>query len=416
MAAESRSNSSRMAAGTRSNSIRAEIEKLRRNIQDLRKTKQNGGMEVVGAQGRGSGLAPNRIKMRRELNGHFGKVFAVDWSGDGKEVLSASQDGKLILWDAQTVNKIMSVPLRSSWVMTCSYEQTNAYGGRHAACGGLDNICSIYSLKEKEPEKSKRPVQTLVGHDGYIACNKFLDARTVLTASGDNTICKWDTESGKMVMSFRGHSADVLSISTNPKNVFVFISGSCDFSAKLWDIREKNGKCVQNFERCHDEDINAVSFFPSGEAFATGSDDCKARVFELRCRSEVAAMGGALASPIHSIGFSKSGRLLFAGYDDNKCRGWDVLKPSQPYCMLANHDNRVSCLSVNPSGDALVTGSWDSSVRIVSYPNPNPNPNRGSLVACSPIFPPFSSFFTHLTFPPKNDYANSGVKNNVKDD
>lgn len=378
-----------MDSSGRVQAVRTEIEKLKRAIQDLRKTKQNGGLELVGKGETLKSSLSSRIKMRRELNGHFGKVFAVDWSGDGREVLSASQDGKMILWDASSVNKIMSVPLRSSWVMTCSYEQTNAYGGRHAACGGLDNICSIYSLKEKEPEKSKKPVQTLVGHDGYIACNKFLDARTVLTASGDDTICKWDTESGKMVTSFRGHTADVLSIATNPKNVFVFASGSCDYSAKLWDIRVE--KPVQSFDRCHDLDINAVSFFPSGEAFATGSDDGRARIFELRCRSEVAVMGGLgpEPSPIHAVGFSRSGRLLFAGHDDSKCRGWDVLKPSQPLCMLSDHDNRVACLGVSPSGDCIATGSWDSSVRIVSSP---------MHVSPLPRLPPFYSFLSLLIF------------------
>jgi len=341
--------------------LRSEIDRARKAISDLRRSKQTGGLESVG---KGDALrVPSgnlRIKVRRELNGHFGKIYAVDWSGDGREVLSAAQDGKMILWDGISSHKIMSVPLRSSWVMACSYEQTNANGSRHAACGGLDNVCSIYALKEKEPEKSKKPVQTLVGHEGYISCTKFIDARTVLTASGDHTICKWDTESGKMITTFRGHDADVLSLSNNPKNVFTFISGSCDFTAKLWDIRVD--KAVQSFDKCHTEDINAVSFFPSGDAFGTGSDDNHVRIFELRCRNEVANMPGS--SKVHSLGFSKSGRILFAGYDDAKCRGWDILKSAQPFCTLTDHESRISCLSVNPSGDALVTGSWDSTSRI----------------------------------------------------
>lgn len=56
------------------------------------------------------------------------------------------QDGKLIVWDAYTTNKIHAIPLRSSWVMTCAYAPTGSY----VACGGLDNLCSIYSLKTRE--------------------------------------------------------------------------------------------------------------------------------------------------------------------------------------------------------------------------------------------------------------------------
>jgi guanine nucleotide-binding protein G(I)/G(S)/G(T) subunit beta-1 len=348
--------------------IKGEIDKVKKAIQELRKSKQNGGLSTLGArsdvtlQVNGS----TRIKMRRDLNGHFGKVYSVDWSGDGKDVLSAAQDGKLILWDALSSHKLLSVPLRSTWVMTCSYEQTNANGSRLVACGGLDNVCSLYSLKDREnSERTRKPLQTLVGHDGYIASTKFIDARTVLTASGDHTVCKWDTESGKMITTFQGHEADVLSLSTNPKNVFTFISGSCDFTAKLWDIRVN--KSVQSFEKCHTEDINAVSFFPSGDAFATGSDDGQVRIFELRCRNEVALMGVGspqITSHVHAVGFSKSGRILFAGYDDSKCRGWDILKSAQPFCVLSDHETRVSSLAVNPSGDSLVTGSWDSTLKV----------------------------------------------------
>ena len=34
----------------------------------------------------------------------------------------------------------------------------------------------------------------------------------------------------------------------------------------------RTGQCVQSFEG-HESDINAVRFFPSGDAFATASDD-----------------------------------------------------------------------------------------------------------------------------------------------
>ena len=60
--------------------------------------------------------------------------------------VSSFQDGKLIVWDAYTTNKIHAIPLRSSWVMTCAY----APSGSFVACGGLDNLCSIYSLKTRE--------------------------------------------------------------------------------------------------------------------------------------------------------------------------------------------------------------------------------------------------------------------------
>lgn len=56
--------------------------------------------------------------------------------------------------------QVHAIPLRSSWVMTCAY----APSGNYVACGGLDNICSIYSLKTREG--NVRVSRELAGHTG----------------------------------------------------------------------------------------------------------------------------------------------------------------------------------------------------------------------------------------------------------
>ena len=67
--------------------------------------------------------------------------FHAELCCDSRNLVSASQDGKLIVWDGYTTNKVHAIPLRSSWVMTCAY----APSGNYVACGGLDNICSVSS-------------------------------------------------------------------------------------------------------------------------------------------------------------------------------------------------------------------------------------------------------------------------------
>lgn len=59
-----------------------------------------------------------------------------------------------------------AIPLRSSWVMTCAY----APSGNYVACGGLDNICSIYNLKTREG--NVRVSRELPGHTGQL-CSCF---------------------------------------------------------------------------------------------------------------------------------------------------------------------------------------------------------------------------------------------------
>ena len=65
--------------------------------------------------------------------------------------------------------------------MTCAY----APSGSYVACGGLDNICSIYSLKTREG--NVRVSRELPGHTGYLSCCRFLDDNQIVTSSGDMT-------------------------------------------------------------------------------------------------------------------------------------------------------------------------------------------------------------------------------------
>lgn len=180
------------------------------------------------------------------------------------------------------------------------------------------------------------------------------------------------------------------SLSLGP-NQNVFVSGACDTTAKVWDIR--TGKAVQTFTG-HESDINAVScvdlslpvvltlpartletdpstclalscsFFPNGDAFATGSDDASCRLFDLRADRELNQYThDNVLCGITSVGFSVSGRILFAGYDDFNCNVWDTLK-GERVGVLAGHENRVSCLGVSADGMALCTGSWDSMLKV----------------------------------------------------
>ena len=219
------------------------------------------------------------MKPRKVLKGHLAKIYAMHWSTDRRHLVSASQDGKLIIWDAYTTNKVHAIPLRSSWVMTCAY----APSGNYVACGGLDNICSVYNLS-RAAEGPTRVARELSGHSGYLSCCRFINDRRVLSSSGDMTCMLWDVETGSKVTEFADHLGDVMSISINPTNQNVFVSGACDAFAKLWDLR--TGKAVQTFAG-HESDINAVQFFPDGQAFGTGSDDATCRLFDIRADREV---------------------------------------------------------------------------------------------------------------------------------
>ncbi len=220
------------------------------------------------------------MKARRTLKGHLAKIYAMHWSGDKRHLVSASQDGKLLVWDGLSTNKVHAIPLRSSWVMTCAYAPSGTcyhqpthciypgfiwsvreeskspcfirrfifirelkefknwnvsfvffFGfnpfvfcttdrkcvglsllfillGGFVACGGLDNICSVYNLRSRDIPI--RVCRELTAHTGYLSCCRFFNDRDIVTSSGDMLCILWDIEADSKVTEFNDHTGDVM--------------------------------------------------------------------------------------------------------------------------------------------------------------------------------------------------------------
>jgi len=340
---------------------KAACEELRRRIDEHRGGEDDTNYLSAAASGP---PPPINLRQRRILKGHFGKIYALHWAADSKHLVSASQDGKLIIWQGMTTNKVEAIPLRSSWVMTCAYSPS----GKLVACGGLDNLCSVYKLTfAANPNgvsagisEHKGAYRELAQHEGYLSCCRFIDDNEIVTSSGDSTCILWDVETKQAKGTFDSHQGDVMSVSIFDKKG-LFVSGSCDSTAKVYDHRNK--KCVATFPG-HESDINSVQFFPDGKAFATGSDDSSCRFFDVRAIRQLQLYANdSILCGITSVAFSRTGKYLFAGYDDYNCYVWDTVSGTQAQ-QLQGHENRVSCLGVNGSGQALCTGSWDTLLKV----------------------------------------------------
>ncbi|MBN3313381.1 GNB5 protein, partial [Atractosteus spatula] len=338
-------------------SLKNESETLKSKLEEERAKLHD--VELHQVADRVEALGQFVMKTRRTLKGHGNKVLCMDWCKDKRRIVSSSQDGKVIVWDAFTTNKEHAVTMPCTWVMACAY----APSGCAVACGGLDNKCSVYPLTFDKNENMASKKKSVAMHTNYLSACSFTNSdMQILTASGDGTCALWDVESGQLLQSFHGHAADVLCLDLAPSETGnTFVSGGCDKKAMVWDLR--SGQCIQSFET-HESDINSVRYYPSGDAFASGSDDATCRLYDLRADREVAIYSKeSIIFGASSVDFSLSGRLLFAGYNDYTINVWDVLKGTR-VSILFGHENRVSTLRVSPDGTAFCSGSWDHTLRV----------------------------------------------------
>ncbi|XBW35901.1 hypothetical protein QEN19_001476 [Hanseniaspora menglaensis] len=343
------------------------------------------------------------LRYLRTLNGHHNKIADLKWSQDSTTILSASQDGFMILWDASTGLKKNAVLLENQWVLSCAISPNK----KLAASAGLDNHCTIYKI-DKENTLDQRVVAILKGHTGYISECEFISNYQILSASGDMTACKWDIIKGMKLMEYTEHLGDILALSTPKRfensgvdsfNNNVFATAGSDGYLLLWDSRQRNS--AQKF-LIGDTDVGCLQFFSDNNAIAAGSDDGLVRLFDLRADCKIAEYSvmhqlhklkeysnsktklntpqnsyystlesSSLLSKnteydaegVLSMDFSNSGRLLYACYPNYGCVVWDTLK-GEVVGMLQDHSSRINKVKSSNNGFGVMTGSWDNSIKM----------------------------------------------------
>ena len=81
----------------------------------------------------------------------------------------------------------------------------------------------------------------LVGHNGGVLSCEFLNENYLISGGSDASVCVWDIENPHKYLSLHTeHTSDVHSMSVCENDCNIFITGSADLTAKIWDIRVKN--------------------------------------------------------------------------------------------------------------------------------------------------------------------------------
>ncbi|KOB73185.1 Guanine nucleotide-binding protein beta 2 [Operophtera brumata] len=118
------------------------------------------------------------------------------------------------------------------------HEGTGHTAAIRMACGGMDNMCTIYDVNNRDSTGAAKMVRELAGYEGFLSSCR----------------CVWDLEAGKREMEFDAHAGDVVTISLSP-DMKTYVTGSVDKTCKLWDVRDEKAK--QTFFG-HEADVNSV--------------------------------------------------------------------------------------------------------------------------------------------------------------
>ncbi|MGB3652427.1 MAG: AAA-like domain-containing protein [Rivularia sp. (in: cyanobacteria)] len=289
-------------------------------------------------------------KLITELKGHDGGVTTAKFSPDGRHIITASYGKNVRIWDfsgkqvavlkhQETVNKISFSPDGKRIITTSGNPPVMSPDGK-----GIVNISKEKSARIWDLSGNlllKLPHQDRVNSASYSPDGKY-----ILTASHDKTARIWDA-SGKLIRTFR-HSMYVQNAFWSPNGKYILTNSNESF---VWDV---SGKKIAQFKVSDKWATTNAGF----------SADSQRILVSTPMKTYVRDLFGNLIREIQSqkvlngnAEFSPDGKRFFT--TDDTLKVWNLSGR-----LLTEITGDLRSASWSPDGKHIVTVGEDRIVRI----------------------------------------------------
>ena len=177
-------------------------------------------------------------------------ICDLQFSYDGKILTSESQSNspQVILWDVERGEEIETSPSNTytsilGWLVLRKLKPKSrevvhiSHDGRYLSSIGNDSY--LYDVKQDDYlSRLSLPqgLEDMFWTAEFSMCGKYFAAGTWWREGMEKmVICLWEVETGKEIVTFRGHPTDVHALAFSPDNTLL-ASTSYDGSILLWDL------------------------------------------------------------------------------------------------------------------------------------------------------------------------------------
>jgi WD40 repeat protein len=283
-----------------------------------------------------------------EIAGITGERCSCALSPDGSLAL-VSEAHRLSIWDAEGGLQLGEAIPEGNAFRDCEFSPD---GARIL----VDEVSEFGGSPRLYDSRDFRQIAVMKGHLEAVNALRFSpDSRLIATGAEDGTLRIWCSRTGEILGTLWGHTAKVVSLAFSPDSGRL-VSASWDNTLKVWDLAE-----AQESRYGHVYSIGALAISPDGSWAGTGQEDGSVALTEITGKSETRIVGKHAAAA-WKCKFSPDSRWFVSGSKDGTITAWPVAA-GEPV-TFAGHERAVGGLAFTPSGDTLVSCSWDGTIRL----------------------------------------------------
>jgi len=288
---------------------------------------------------------------------------------DRPQLISGSEDGKIIFWDIAG-GQPREQPLTGHTMNINSVEVSpvaiDSTAERILASGSDDHIVRLWNLST-----GTLLTDPLVGHtDGVLDVTFSPDGQLLASAGRDGSIILWDMETFQPLgQPLTGHTDDVWEV-TFSSDGKILASASWDGSIILWDMDSK--KQIGSPLTGHQGAVISVAANPKMPLLASAGRDGAIILWDITTGQPVSSPFQGQPGTVWQVDFSPDGQTLAsAGCAELTTRGncaqgevrlWDVATGRQLGQSFTGHNDVAWAITFNADGDKLASAGRDGSI------------------------------------------------------
>ncbi|TPX70250.1 hypothetical protein SpCBS45565_g01894 [Spizellomyces sp. 'palustris'] len=313
------------------------------------------------------------------LESHVSVVRGLDFTADGKFLVSGARDKVVNVWDFETGSLEKTVPI---------YESVESVGlvpdaaipvgeGRSkvlAFTGGDKGIVRIWDLEAgtcilaQEPELNSKHV--------IIDVLYLQKSNTLVAITSDQNILFYDLTSGlKRTRQIAGYNEEVLDLKfMGPEDTHLAVVTNTE-QVRIYNMSTMDCDILYG----HSEIVMSIDRSIDGSLLASGARDHKVIIWrflpdeEPSKRYQQIGLGVGHTEPVSTVAFGrKSSRFVLSGSHDRTIKVWDIpdtsvstelTKLKTRYTFQA-HDKDIQSIAVAPNDKLFASGSLDKTAKL----------------------------------------------------